>query len=97
MLDFYSLNVVNVQALESNTSLKELSLKSNKINVALSKLGTALYENNTLQSLSLFGNDFNQDSGKIFSELIANRLSYVGLVLDIKVYKVDGKFMIAEI
>jgi hypothetical protein len=82
--------------LESNTSLKELTLKSNGVDLALSQMGTSLYKNNTLQFLSLFGNDFNEKSGKIFHDLIANRIAYIGMEIDIKVYVVDSHYMIAE-
>jgi hypothetical protein len=82
--------------LETNTCLKELTLKSNNIDLALSQIGTSLYKNNTLELLSLFGNNFNEKSGKIFHELLANRIPYIGLNLDVKVYIVDGHYMIAE-
>jgi Ran GTPase-activating protein (RanGAP) involved in mRNA processing and transport len=89
--------VALAQALETNTSLKHLSLKSNTIDVALEQLGYALEKNNTLQTLSLFGNDFNQVSGPVFFDLIRNRLRYTGMKLDIEVYVVDGEYMIAEV
>lgn len=84
------------EALTTNTTLKELTMKSNKIDTALVDIGKALSVNNTLENLSLFENDFDQRSGAIFHDLIQHRLPYIGLVLDFEVYVVDGKYMIAE-
>ena len=82
--------------MRSNTSLKEMSLKTNKITTALCDIGKALEMNNTLTFLSLFGNDFDQQSGKIFYDLITVRMPYIDLQLDFEVYEVDREFMIAE-
>lgn len=56
----------------------------------------ALSSANNLEQLWVFGNNFDNDNGQIFLDLIQNRLSYTGLALDIKVYVVDGSYMIAE-
>ena len=71
-------------------------MKSNRIDAALVDIGHALSKNNTLEYLSLFHNDFDQDSGKIFHDLIKHRLPYVGLRLDVDVYIVDGQYITAE-
>ncbi len=59
-------------------------------------LAEALHVSNSLESLLVFGNDFEQESGGMFHELINNRLKYTGLQLDIDVYVVDGTYMIAD-
>ena len=86
-----------IQALRCNSSLKVLTLRSNKINVALEEMGLALEANSSLEQLSLFGNDFDETSGRVFFSLISRRLRYIGFALDVDVYEVDGKYMIAEV
>lgn len=71
-------------------------MKSNMIDSALVDLGHALDVNCTLERLSIFGSDFDQVSGKIFHTLIQERLPLTGLSLDVDVYVVDGKYLIAE-
>jgi hypothetical protein len=81
-----------------SSTLKHLSLKKNNIQKdGLLALGHALEVNNTLESLSLFGNGFEEKCGKLFFSLIKNRLSVLNLKLDFKVYVVDGAYMIAEL
>jgi hypothetical protein len=85
------------EALMENKSLRCLTIKSNSIGKAgLVALGNALNSNNSLEYLSLFGNDFDNQVGKQYDTLIAERLPYVGLSLDIKTYVVDGVYNIAE-
>ena len=86
------------QALAQTTSLLEISLKNNSIGVGgLVAIGRSLFTNNTLEAISLFGNDFDsKESGKLFHDLLTERVPYIGLVLDIIVYNVDGVYMVAE-
>jgi hypothetical protein len=89
---------IHPQALKITTELKHLSLKNNLIKKdALLALGHALEVNNTLQSLSLFGNGFEESTGKLFHSLIQSRLKVLDLKLDFQVYVVDGEYMIAEV
>ena len=86
-----------VQALKVNTSLVELTLRSNSIGVVgLISIGNALYKNSTLKSLSLWGNGFEHDSCTLFHELFETRFPYVGLKLDIKTYFASDVYQVAE-
>jgi Ran GTPase-activating protein (RanGAP) involved in mRNA processing and transport len=83
-------------ALSTNTSLEEVTLKNNGISHGLVAIGKALERNNTLGKISLFGNDFDMESGKIFSDLQTSRFSYLNVSIDIQVYVIDDKYMVAE-
>jgi Ran GTPase-activating protein (RanGAP) involved in mRNA processing and transport len=83
-------------ALITNTTLEELTLKNNGISHGLVAIGKALEKNNTLGRLTLFGNDFDMESGKIFNDLQNNRFAYLNISIDIQVYIIDGKYMVAE-
>lgn len=49
-----------------------------------------------LESITLFGNHFDNDTGKKYMELIQTRLAYTNVYIDIHVYEVDGVYHIAE-
>lgn len=77
--------------------MKNLSLKNNKIgSLGLSAICEVLEVNNTLESVTIFGNSFDNVNGNQFHNLINCRIPYTGLFLDIDVYVVDGEFLIAE-
>lgn len=59
-------------------------------------LGNSLYHNPTLRVLTVLGNEFNNNSSRLFGELWRDRLPYVNLWVDVKVYVVDGVHRIAE-
>lgn len=84
-------------ALKSSTSLVELTLKSNSIDKGLVAIGKALEVNNSIKKISLFGNDFDANSGKVFFDLIKNRLSFLETKIDVSVYIVDGIFHVGEV
>lgn len=84
------------EALLNNTTLEELTLTNNGISHGLVAIGKALEKNNTIRTLTLFGNDFDMDSGKIFNDLQSNRFTYLNISIDIKVYIIDGQYMVAE-
>ena len=85
-------------ALLHNKSLTELTIKNNSIHSkGLVMIGTALESNNTLERLSLYGNDFDQDSGRLFHSLAKNRFDFIGLKIDIQMYIVDGEYQVAEV
>ena len=84
-------------AISRSTTLLDLSLKNNQIGVTgLVAIGNSLFQNNTLEAISLFGNNFDSESSKLFYELITQRVPYIGLILDVSCYEVDGTFMVAE-
>ena len=72
-------------------------MRSNGINaIGLKALGIALETNNSLEMLSLFGNDFSCDVGKQYQDLIGTRLNIIGVRVDIQIYFVDGVYEVAE-
>lgn len=85
------------EALQKNSALRELTLKSNKIDEALSDLGRAMERNSSLVKLSIFGNNFDQFSGEIFLSLIEHRFRHLEVQIDIDVSVVDKRFEIAEV
>lgn len=87
--------VAIADALSTNTSLEEVTLKNNGISRGLVAVGRALEKNNSLRKITLFGNDFDMESGKIFMDL-QTRFSYLSVSVDIQVYVIDGKYMVAE-
>ena len=85
------------EALTISSTLVDLSLKNNGIGPSgLLTLGRALFKNNTLNSFAVFGNDFDSESGKLFYDVLTQRAPYVGLLLDVVCYEVDGAFLVAE-
>jgi hypothetical protein len=84
-------------ALKSSTSLVELTLKSNSIDKGLVAIGKALEVNNSIKKIALFGNDFDANSGKVFFDLIKNRLNFLETKIDVSVYIVDGIFHVGEV
>lgn len=81
--------------LQSNTTLQFLSLKNNDIKEGgFIVLALSLRCNTTLQYLTIFGNKFTDGTGRLISELSDSFCP--DLQLDIEVYEVDGKFLIAE-
>jgi hypothetical protein len=72
-------------------------LKNNKIGpVGLEAIAKALETSINLESLTIFGNDFSNQNGVHFYDLIKHRLPYTNMYLDIQVYIVDGMYKIAE-
>lgn len=84
------------EALMNNNTLEELTLNNNGISQSLVNIGRALEINNTIRKITLFGNDFDMQSGKIFNDLQTNRFPYLSISIDIQVYFIDGKYMVAE-
>jgi hypothetical protein len=77
--------------------LRVLTLKNNNIGpIGLQAIAHALETSTNLEQLWLFGNNFDNNNGMMFHELLQNRLPYCNLSLDITVYVVDGNYMIAE-
>ena len=62
----------------------------------LTAIGEVLQNNTTLESISIFGNGFNNANGKQYLDLIRTKFVYSGLYLDIDVYIVDGQYHVAE-
>lgn len=88
---------IKTQAIRSNQSLTELTLRHNNIEQeGLVALGNALYKNSTLKELSLWGNAFDDVSCGLFHDLYDTRIPYIGLALDCQVYVVDGVHCVAE-
>ena len=86
------------EALESNRSLRELTLKSNRADEkGIVALGESLYSNNTLQLLTLLGNSFNNNSARLFGELSRDRFPFTGLATDLQIYVVDGEHLVADV
>jgi hypothetical protein len=74
-----------------------LTIKNNNIGAkGLNAIAEALSVTQTLESISVFGNNFDNNNGEHFFNLINNRFTYTGLYIDIDVYIVDDIFMIAE-
>lgn len=85
-----------MQAIQSSSVLKRLSLKSNGIQEGgLIVLALALSSNNTLETIELFGNDFSDGTGQMFHEMKCQFSSK--LSLDLEVHVVDGHFQTALI
>jgi len=84
------------EALMSNTTLEELTLSNNGISTGLVSIGRALEKNNTIRKITLFGNDFDMESGKIFDDLQTSRFEYLNVSIDISVYVIDGTYMVAQ-
>lgn len=81
----------------SNSNLRVLTLKNNRIgSVGLSAIAHALETSANLEQIVLFGNNFDNNNGMQFHDLLSYRLPYCNLHIDISVYIVDGKYMIAE-
>ena len=77
-------------------------MKTNSVKTeGLSALSFAIQKNNTLEYLSIFGNEFSSKGegnvGQLFHSLIDQRLPYIPLEIDIRTYIVDGEYMIAEL
>lgn len=84
------------EAIRSNTGLKTLTLKNNSIGpVGLAALAQALESGSNIESLTIFGNDFDNANGLQFHNLIKHRLPYTQVSIDIDVYIVDGRYLIA--
>lgn len=82
---------------DQRTSLKSLTLRNNDIGpIGLTALANALESPNNLENLVVFGNRFDNDNGIQYLDIITHRTPYTGLKIDISVYVVDGKYMIAE-
>ncbi len=90
--------VALAEALKANASaLRVLTLKNNCIGHAgLHALAQVLESSTSLEQLYIFGNDFDNDVGQQFHTLLQHRLPYANVVLDIRVYVVDGAYMIGE-
>ena len=74
-----------------------MSLKNNNINEeGLLVLGEAIIKNNTLKTLSIFGNNFTHKAGELFSVINNNRKTNLNLNLDVQIYRVDKEYMTAE-
>ncbi len=74
-----------------------MTLKNNKIGYrGLLALANALECSRNLESISLFGNHFDNDSGKRYFDLCNNRFPYMNMHIDLSVYVVDGVYNIAE-
>ena len=72
-------------------------MRSNGINaIGLEALGIALETNNSLEKLSLFGNEFSCEVGKQYQDVISTRLNIIGVRVDIQVYVVDDVYEVAE-
>lgn len=72
-------------------------MKSNNIGpIGLEAIAQALATSVNLESLTIFGNNFDNQNGRDYFELIRHRLPYTNMYLDIKVYEVDGQYKIAE-
>ena len=72
-------------------------MKSNGIGEkGLVALADALEVSTTLKSIHLFGNEFEQISGKRYYDLIKHRFPYTDLTIDVNVYIVDRVYQIAE-
>jgi len=88
------------EVIKYSSTLRHLTLRNNKIGpIGLSAIGNTLQDCNScsLESLTLFGNNFDNTTGKLYFNLIQNKLPYTGMFLDIDVYVVDGNYMIADI
>jgi hypothetical protein len=55
------------------------------------------FVNNSIKKIALFGNDFDANSGKVFFDLIKNRLNFLETKIDVSVYIVDGIFHVGEV
>jgi Ran GTPase-activating protein (RanGAP) involved in mRNA processing and transport len=85
------------KAIAANCGLKVLTLKNNKIgDKGLMALAQALETSRNLESISLFGNTFSNECGKIYKELCEQRLAYKNVQIDLSVYVVDDIYQIAE-
>lgn len=63
--------------------------------MGLTVISKAVYSNNTLKKLSIFGNEFCHKVGLLFDSQI-ERINSIGLEIDISIYLVDGVYMTAE-
>ena len=89
--------VLHLQALKSNFTLQTLTLRHNDIGVSgLLALGFALDHNNSLRRLEMWGNNFDDEAGRLYFDLARLRFPYIGLSVDVEVYVVDGVHMFAE-
>lgn len=96
-----------LQSLEVNKSLAKLALNKCKLNTSLTQLATSLMRNNTLKEICLWGNNFNQDTCKMFHKLFrdhnresnSTRKYIVSDILktDFELYMVDSVYLVAEI
>lgn len=90
------------EALAVNRSLRMVTLRSCGIGPpGLSAIGNALMRGGPLRKLSLFGNDFDNETGRQYYDILkpereSEALSAASLALDLTVYVVDGKYKIAE-
>lgn len=75
-----------MQAIQSSSVLKRLSLKSNGIQEGgLIVLALALCSNDTLESIELFGNEFSDRTGQMFHEMKCQFSSKLYLDLEVRV------------
>lgn len=75
-----------------------LTLKNNSIGpLGLAALATALETSTNLESITLFGNRFDNATGMQYYRLVKQRFPYTQVFIDIDVYVVDGQYMIAEV
>ena len=89
LIFFYS------KVLLQNQSLSHLSLRSNNIKeTGLLALGESIKQNNSLKSLSIFGNCFSHNTGSLYFKL--KDMKSASIKLDIEVYTVDGEYLTAE-
>jgi hypothetical protein len=91
-------NILPVQCIKGKASnLKVLTLKNNSIGpIGLAALAQALETSACLEELQVFGNEFNNDNGMQFHALLQHRLPYFNMRVDVRVYVVDGTYMVAE-
>lgn len=85
------------QLVRTSTSLKKLYLKNNSIHSeGLIALIKSLLEAKSLTELQIFGNDFDQSASKTLYEILQLENISTRIKLDVKIYIVDGQYMVAE-
>ena len=86
------------KALEKNSSLLDLALGTNKIGpIGVAAIAKSMTGNQgRLKYLSLFGNDFDDASCREWKQQIDERLNYLDVFVDIKIYVVDGIHKVAN-
>ena len=74
-----------------------MTLRNNRIaHKGLCALAQAMESSQQLESITLFENNFTNETGRVFKDLCEQTLPYKNINIDVRVYVVDGLYQIAE-